>query len=180
MQRVTRNQNRSSPLLLLFFLTTLHYTNFSPATPQVSAILYCKISILTFLTNLPNSLTTRSFPCLHFLHHFLTRFPPSLVPNLVPTLLDLQRILCYIKKKKLRTQKSDPKPKSLRSNNMICKCSEPIDPRRVALGYHTCPVCGDLEARKVVRCVAPLNKSNYVLVSNYTELKMLNPKCINA
>jgi hypothetical protein len=40
-------------------------------------------------------------------------------------------------------------------------------------------VCGDLEARKVVRCIAPLNKSNYVLVSNYTELKQLNPKNVN-
>jgi uncharacterized protein (UPF0212 family) len=62
----------------------------------------------------------------------------------------------------------------------ICKCGDVIDVRRVALGYQTCPVCGDLEARKVVRCVAPLNKSNYVLVSNYTELKMLNPKYVNA
>jgi len=59
---------------------------------------------------------------------------------------------------------------------MICSCGEPIDPRRSALGYHLCPVCGDREARRIKRCVVPLNKSNYVLVTNRTELKQLNPK----
>lgn len=63
---------------------------------------------------------------------------------------------------------------------MKCACGDKINPRRVALGYQTCPVCGDLEARKVRHCVAPLNKSNYVLVSNFTELKQLNPKYNNA
>lgn len=60
--------------------------------------------------------------------------------------------------------------------SFMCPCGDDIDPRRVALGYSLCPVCGDKEARKVVRCVAPLSKSNYVLVSNHAELKMLNPK----
>lgn len=61
---------------------------------------------------------------------------------------------------------------------MICSCGEPIDPRRSALGYHLCPVCGDREARRVnsKRCVVPLNKSNYMLVTNYAELSQLNPK----
>ncbi len=62
----------------------------------------------------------------------------------------------------------------------ICACGDEIDPRRVALGYHLCPVCGDREARRIKRCVVPLNKSNYVLVTNRTELKQLNPKCVNA
>ena len=63
---------------------------------------------------------------------------------------------------------------------MNCLCGTRINPKRVAIGYQTCPVCGDLEARKVVRCVAPLNKSNYVLVSNLRDLKQLNPKYNNA
>lgn len=63
---------------------------------------------------------------------------------------------------------------------MKCHCGDKINPRRVALGYHTCPVCGDLEARKVVRCVVNMSKSNYILVSNFTELKQLNPKYNNA
>jgi hypothetical protein len=36
--------------------------------------------------------------------------------------------------------------------------------------------CGDAEARQVKHTIAPLNKSNYVLISNYAELAMLNPK----
>ncbi len=63
---------------------------------------------------------------------------------------------------------------------MKCSCGERIHPRRVALGYRTCPVCGDKEARLVRFCSVPLNKSNYVLVSNREELKMLNPKHNNA
>lgn len=63
---------------------------------------------------------------------------------------------------------------------MVCSCGDPIDPRRAALGYRTCPVCGDKEARLVRFCTVPLSKSNYVLVSNREELKMLNPKSNNA
>ena len=62
----------------------------------------------------------------------------------------------------------------------ICACGDEIDPRRVALGYQTCPVCGDREARQIKRCVVPLNKSNYIPITNYVELKMLNPKSKNA
>ena len=58
----------------------------------------------------------------------------------------------------------------------ICACGDEIDPRRVALGYHLCPVCGDREARRIKRCVVPLNKSNCVLVTNFVELTQLNPK----
>jgi len=63
---------------------------------------------------------------------------------------------------------------------MRCDCGDKINPRRVALGYQTCPVCGDREARRIKRCVVPLNKSNYVVISNRAELKMLNPKSNNA
>lgn len=58
----------------------------------------------------------------------------------------------------------------------ICKCGDPIDPRRVALGYSQCPVCGDRAARLVKFTTVPLNKSNYVVISNPAELAWLNPK----
>lgn len=58
----------------------------------------------------------------------------------------------------------------------ICACGDEIDPRRVALGYHLCPVCGDREARKVKFTTVPLNKSNYVVVTDLRELAWLNPK----
>jgi ribosomal protein L37AE/L43A len=57
-----------------------------------------------------------------------------------------------------------------------CGASYPL--RRAALGYRTCFACGDAAAKKAHTswCVAPLNKSNYVLVSNKAELRGLNPK----
>lgn len=58
----------------------------------------------------------------------------------------------------------------------ICACGDEIDPRRVALGYQLCPVCGDREARKVKFTTVPLNKSNYVVVTDLRELAWLNPK----
>jgi hypothetical protein len=62
---------------------------------------------------------------------------------------------------------------------MNCLCGTRINPKRVALGYQTCPVCGDREARQVKFTTVPLNKSNYVVVSDYRELAWLNPKNIN-
>lgn len=61
----------------------------------------------------------------------------------------------------------------------ICKCGESVHPKRVALGYRVCLDCGDREARMIVRVTAPLSKSNYILITNHAELKMLNPKCVN-
>jgi ribosomal protein L37AE/L43A len=57
-----------------------------------------------------------------------------------------------------------------------CGASYPL--RRAALGYKTCLTCGEQAAREARTgwCVAPLNKSNYVLVSNKAELRGLNPK----
>lgn len=56
------------------------------------------------------------------------------------------------------------------------KCGESIGDGRAALGYRTCMPCGDAEARSKRRLVAPLSKSNYVLISNLEDLKGLNPK----
>ena len=54
----------------------------------------------------------------------------------------------------------------------------PVDPARWELGYHTCLPCGDSQAkqRAKTRCVVPLNKSNYIHVTDYTLLAQLNPK----
>jgi len=57
-----------------------------------------------------------------------------------------------------------------------CKCGDEINPRRAALGYTTCLPCGDYLARQVTFCTVPLNKGNYMLITNYEELKQLNPK----
>lgn len=55
-------------------------------------------------------------------------------------------------------------------------CGDTFPPARQALGYNTCLECGDFAARAVRFTVAPLNKSNYVMVTNLDELKQLNPK----
>ena len=53
----------------------------------------------------------------------------------------------------------------------ICpKCGERFSSERAALGYLTCLDCGELAARAVVRCVVPLHKSNYILVTDPREI----------
>jgi hypothetical protein len=60
---------------------------------------------------------------------------------------------------------------------MFCaNCGDDISSGRCNLGYQTCLSCGDKQARKIKRCVVPLNKSNYVLITNLIELTQLNPK----
>ena len=59
----------------------------------------------------------------------------------------------------------------------VCiSCEETYSERRALLGYNTCLHCGDFAARSVKWCSAPLNKSNYVVITNKAELTMLNPK----
>lgn len=60
---------------------------------------------------------------------------------------------------------------------VLCKdCYTPFAVERFRLGYHTCLECGDTAARQVVFTTAPINKSNYMLITNVTELAQLNPK----
>jgi len=60
-----------------------------------------------------------------------------------------------------------------------CKlCGEPYELGRMKLGFAVCLDCGDelAKASNASRCVVPLNKSNYMLVTDYEILKQLNPK----
>jgi ribosomal protein L37AE/L43A len=54
-------------------------------------------------------------------------------------------------------------------------CNKPYSPARKQLGIDTCFKCGELEAKQVRHTIAPLNKSNYMVLSK-DELKQLNPK----
>lgn len=56
------------------------------------------------------------------------------------------------------------------------QCGDTFPIARHNLGYRTCLDCGDAVARTVKWLAAPINKSNYMLISNYEELKQLNPK----
>jgi hypothetical protein len=51
-----------------------------------------------------------------------------------------------------------------------------VEPARRYLKRPTCAGCGETEARAVRLTIAPLNKSNYVLITVPTILKQLNPK----
>lgn len=60
---------------------------------------------------------------------------------------------------------------------MMCRnCGDDVQPERSQLGYRVCLPCGEREARQVRWCTAPINKSNYMLISNRAELAQLNPK----
>jgi hypothetical protein len=57
-------------------------------------------------------------------------------------------------------------------------CDDDIDPRRAALGYKLCLFCGE-EAAKEERkgwTIAPLHKSNYMLLTSKEDLKGINNK----
>lgn len=57
-------------------------------------------------------------------------------------------------------------------------CGAEYSRRRYELGYDLCMDCGEETARtaRASWCVAPLNKSNYVLITDPQELRQLNPK----
>lgn len=57
-----------------------------------------------------------------------------------------------------------------------CGCGEEVDARRIALGYQTCLRCGEVEAKKRRFTIAPINKSNYMMITDLSQLKQLNPK----
>jgi hypothetical protein len=51
-----------------------------------------------------------------------------------------------------------------------------VAPARSRIGYTTCLDCGETAAKKVKHTVAPMNKSNYMLFTDASMLKQLNPK----
>lgn len=60
------------------------------------------------------------------------------------------------------------------------KCSAPFPAKRAALGYKTCLKCGDgaAKAARSAWTVAPVHKSNYVLITNREELSGINNKTV--
>jgi hypothetical protein len=53
-----------------------------------------------------------------------------------------------------------------------------VDKRRAKLGYDVCMMCGDAHAKeaRLGWTIAPMHKSNYVLITNLEELKGINVK----
>jgi hypothetical protein len=59
-----------------------------------------------------------------------------------------------------------------------CWCGDDVAAARWALGYRVCLWCGEEQARaeQTSWCVAPMHKSNYVLITNKADLIGLNNK----
>lgn len=51
-----------------------------------------------------------------------------------------------------------------------------VPPARVRLGYKVCMECGEREARQVRHTVAPMAKSNYILITDPKDLIGINNK----
>jgi ribosomal protein L37AE/L43A len=63
------------------------------------------------------------------------------------------------------------------TSTAICKhCGDDYNPQRKKLGWLTCLTCGEQTARLVKHCVVPMHKSNYVPITNMTDLKGINSK----
>ena len=56
------------------------------------------------------------------------------------------------------------------------ECGKPYQYEREALGYDTCTSCGEKLASEVKHTIAPMHKSNYVVVSDKADLKGINNK----
>lgn len=59
-----------------------------------------------------------------------------------------------------------------------CRCGATFSAKRANAGYTLCKDCGTADAIHQRRywCVAPINKSNPMLITDLTLLKQLNPK----
>ena len=55
-------------------------------------------------------------------------------------------------------------------------CGSEVAHARWALGYKTCLPCGEAAAKQVKRTVAPMHKSNYMLITDLADLRGLNNK----
>ena len=58
-----------------------------------------------------------------------------------------------------------------------CKlCGMTYAAERLAIGYAICMPCGNDLASRIVRTIAPMHKSNYMLITDRTDLVGLNNK----
>lgn len=57
-------------------------------------------------------------------------------------------------------------------------CGEEFPLARYDLGYRVCLDCGEEQAQEKFKgyCIAPMHKSNYMLITNLADLKGLNNK----
>lgn len=65
---------------------------------------------------------------------------------------------------------------SIEYKNLCIKCGDHVLQARYQLGYTTCLKCGEVVARETKHTIAPMHKSNYMVITNKEDLKGLNNK----
>jgi len=60
--------------------------------------------------------------------------------------------------------------------NLCIKCGDHVLDARYRLGYTTCLKCGEAIAKETKHTIAPMHKSNYMVITNREDLKGLNNK----
>jgi predicted RNA-binding Zn-ribbon protein involved in translation (DUF1610 family) len=65
---------------------------------------------------------------------------------------------------------------SRRFKPVCVTCGDTYSPARRTAGYHMCMPCGEAQSKRVRHTIVPLNKSNYICVTDRTMLSQLNPK----
>ena len=60
--------------------------------------------------------------------------------------------------------------------NLCVKCGDHVIHGRWLLGYSTCLKCGESIAKDIKHTIAPMHKSNYMVITNRDDLKGLNNK----
>lgn len=63
-----------------------------------------------------------------------------------------------------------------RMKPLCVACGDIFSAARRNAGYQLCLECGEQKARRVKHTIAPLHKSNYILVSDLSDLVGLNNK----
>jgi predicted nucleic acid-binding Zn-ribbon protein len=71
---------------------------------------------------------------------------------------------------------------SKRMKPRCMNCGDTFSAKRARAGYKLCLECGEDQARQDRQhwCVAGINKSNPMLITNLETLKQLNPKRVSA
>jgi hypothetical protein len=59
---------------------------------------------------------------------------------------------------------------------MCAICGDTFSPKRANAGYNRCMPCGDALARASIRTIAPMHKSNYMLITDLDDLRGINNK----
>ena len=60
--------------------------------------------------------------------------------------------------------------------NLCVKCGDHVLQARYRLGYNTCLKCGEVVAKETKHTIAPMHKSNYMVITNRDDLTGLNNK----